>query len=313
VIARDPRIFAVMVVKNEVDIIQSCIEHAASFCSGIGVIDRSSDDGTWEVLQVIAKRIPQVLLMRTELPFSDYLRSIPFYALRDRMRTGDWILQLNADEFLQGAPLQLVKAAARAMCGKIWVKQVQFQFTDRDLIVWREGKETLADRRRPIWERRKYYKIDWSEPRLCRYRAGLEWHQSQSWPKRTGPAYRIRPYNLHFQYRDPVQMKERVKERLKAKQEDLRPWSHVTSCDWKDYVCPATECERWDGLHFKERWPLRCHTNGTFKRVCGMAFQLLVTLKALLNGESQNKAQAPQDSQIGIPGLIEGRAGVRCY
>jgi glycosyltransferase involved in cell wall biosynthesis len=49
------KIFAIMVVKNEVDIIAHTLRAASEWCDQIYVLDNGSDDGTWEVVEQMAR------------------------------------------------------------------------------------------------------------------------------------------------------------------------------------------------------------------------------------------------------------------
>ena len=48
------RIFAIMIVKNEIDIIRSVLSAAEEWANKIYIVDNGSTDGTWEAILSMA-------------------------------------------------------------------------------------------------------------------------------------------------------------------------------------------------------------------------------------------------------------------
>ena len=120
-------------------------------------------------------------------------------------------------------------------------KHVQFYYTDKDHEEWLAGRESLADRARPIGERRRYYRVNSTEPRFFMHRDSLQWDERFPWPHRLGVYARERIFVRHYQFRDPVQMEQRVKDRLAAKSLGCGSFSHVEQEDWQSYMRKAAD------------------------------------------------------------------------
>lgn len=94
----EKRIAAVLVVRNEVDIIRLCVlHHLAIGCERIFVLDNGSSDGTEVVLQRLAARVP--LSWSSDAGTyrqAEFATGLAHEAARDG---ADWILPLDADEF----------------------------------------------------------------------------------------------------------------------------------------------------------------------------------------------------------------------
>ena len=94
----EKRIAAVLVVRNEVDIIRLCVlHHLAIGCERIFVLDNGSSDGTEVVLQRLAARVP--LSWSSDAGTyqqAEFATGLAHQAARDG---ADWILPLDADEF----------------------------------------------------------------------------------------------------------------------------------------------------------------------------------------------------------------------
>jgi hypothetical protein len=86
----------------------------------------------------------------------------------------------------------------------------------------------------PIFERRRYYLINWQEPRLFRNQAGPGWDVkiNNGVPNGLKRVWQRRVLNRHYQYRDPVQIEKRLK--LRFGHSSFR--AHVTSTDWKSAI-----------------------------------------------------------------------------
>lgn len=122
---REKRIAAVLVVRNEVDIVRLCVlHHLGMGCERIFVLDNGSSDGTEVVLQRLAARVP----LSWSSDAGTYRQAEFATGLaQDAARAGaDWILPLDADEFWV-APNGLRAALDSASdCGALEVARVEF-------------------------------------------------------------------------------------------------------------------------------------------------------------------------------------------
>jgi tetratricopeptide (TPR) repeat protein len=86
-----PTLSVVMIVKNEADCIEHCLETVASIADEIVVGDTGSDDETWALAEAMGARVYQV-------PWNE-----DFAAARNAVlghASGDWLLHMDADEAL---------------------------------------------------------------------------------------------------------------------------------------------------------------------------------------------------------------------
>ena len=98
------KIYSLLLVKNEVDVIAASLKDACRWSDKIIVIDNGSTDGTWELIQQLAQTYPQIIpWLRYEGPFHIGLRAKAFKAFRHKMTCNDWWnVRLDADEFYPG-------------------------------------------------------------------------------------------------------------------------------------------------------------------------------------------------------------------
>jgi len=226
-----PRVHAICLVKNEDDVIQQSLTFATRFCERIYVIDNGSTDDTWTIVNDLARRTDVVVpFEQTREPYGDWLRARVFNEMHARLAEDDWWLILDADEFLTDDPRAAIDLAVRQRADIINAWQIQFYFTERDLEAWEQGHDR---RDAPVVNRRRYYEINWQEPRLFRNESRRRWDTSVSikLPDMRQRLSRNRILNRHYQFRDPDQMKKRLALRYGHK---LFP--HVPSADWRQEV-----------------------------------------------------------------------------
>ena len=98
------KIYSLLVVKIEVDVIAASLKDACRWSDKIIVIDNGSTDGTWELIQQLSQTYLQIIpWLRYEGPFHIGLRAKAFKAFRHEMTCNDWWnVRLDADEFYPG-------------------------------------------------------------------------------------------------------------------------------------------------------------------------------------------------------------------
>ena len=209
--------FVLLPIRDESDIIAQFLDHLLKWADAIYTFDTGSVDNTWEIVQDFASSEKRVLPMRKEpVLFSEArLRGYMFHVARQKMHSGDWFLRADADEFHHIAPPEFVKNCMRKHETVAYHQYYDFHLLRSEVDTWNRGEENLEDRKRPIEERRRYYTIShYTEPRLCRYRATMQWPATVSFPFNAGYVARERLPIRHYPHRDPVQSQRRS--RLRA-------------------------------------------------------------------------------------------------
>jgi glycosyltransferase involved in cell wall biosynthesis len=240
---------AILLAKNEADIIGYTLDAAAAWADCIYVFDTGSTDDTWDIVQAAAKRHPQVVPWKYEArSYDDNLRGEVFRAMRANVGPADWWCKLDADEVYAEDPRPILAAAPRGH-HVVWAIHVQYYLTETDV-----ARFDLNDPRIPrIAEanRPRYYRANSSEQRFFRHRPRLDW-SSGSWPRHLGVVHPRRILLRHFQYRSPQQVQSRLDIRRQAAAAGYRNFSHSLQQSWREVIQPAA------GLHYDDgRAPLQ--------------------------------------------------------
>lgn len=207
-----PRVHALLLVRDEADIIGQCLDHLLSWASGVYVLDTGSTDGTWEMINERAIADPRIATpMQTDEVFRTGLRARLLEAHRHRFARGDWLARVDADEFYHVDPREFIREHVRSHEGGVAMWQYLFVVTRSEACAWRQRRETLADRSRPIEARRRHYLAHpFPEKRLFRYRPTLRWSDTQPDPGNHGPIARERIPVRHYRFRDLPQIRARI-------------------------------------------------------------------------------------------------------
>ena len=233
------RFHGVMILRDEADIIEQNLTHLLTWADGIYILDLGSTDGTWDLVQDFAKRDKRIVpFKRTPYIFSDVLRGYVFDQYRDRIDQGDWVLRVDGDEFYHLTPPQFVEQRLGALETVIWLQWYYFRLGQAEVKAYESGDmNVLEDRKRPIEDRRRFYKVSqYSEPRMFRYRRGMRWPHTASFPYHAGFVARERIPIRHYPHRDPLQMEARFRLRnhmMSLKAHNGGP-GHWNLGDWHD-------------------------------------------------------------------------------
>lgn len=240
------KFYSLLPVRDEADIIGQCLQHLLTWADSIYVFDTGSVDNSWEIVLDFASKDKRIVPIRKEpVYFSETrLRGYMFNVARQQMQDGDWFLRVDADEFHHIPPPEFVKTYLKPHETIVYHQYYDFQFTEAELKAWEEGKETLADRQRPIEQRRRYFTPSiYSEPRLCKYRSTMQWSEAVSFPYNAGYLAKERLPIRHYPHRDPIQLARRYKLRaiMMADETNRKNWSkpeqhHWSEADWRKVV-----------------------------------------------------------------------------
>ena len=153
---------AIMIVSNEVDIVEETLLNAMKFCHKIYIYDNNSTDGTWEVLNEMAARFNDLVIVgQTDESEKRLLRNRVYNRYHSEYAADDWWYLLGPDELLAESPIKALKRASAASKNIMNVWHAQFYFTDVDY----ENYEN-EDIKTPIAQRRRYYALNWKAPRF---------------------------------------------------------------------------------------------------------------------------------------------------
>jgi glycosyltransferase involved in cell wall biosynthesis len=242
------RFHTLLPVRDEGDIIKQCLEHLLTWADAVYVFDTGSVDNTWEIAQDLASTDKRVIPIRKDPVYfaETSLRGYMFHWARQYMQDGDWFLRVDADEFHHIPPPEFVKTRLRKYETIVYHQYYDFQLTQAEFEAWERGEETLADRRRPIQERRRHFIPSYySEPRLCRYRSTMQWPITCSFPINAGFLAKERLPIRHYPNRDPVQLERRCLLRaiMMADKTNQKNWAHPekhhwSESDWRKFITP---------------------------------------------------------------------------
>lgn len=266
-------------VREEADIIGQCLEHMLTWADAIYVFDTGSIDQTWEIVLDVADRDRRVIpLKKDPVYYSETrLRGYIFHRARENMRDGDWFLRVDADEFHHIPPPEFVKTYLRPEETIVYHQYYDFKLTEKEVIAWEKGEETLGDRHRPISERRRYFMPSiYSEPRLCRYRSTMKWSTHTSFPYNAGFVAQERLPIRHYPNRDPIQLDRRCRLRaiMMADAENRKNWAnadehHWSKANWQEFITPNDDpmLEYWQPGTELPRYQFTNHLQSPPKRL----------------------------------------------
>lgn len=229
------KIHGMLLVKNEADILDWSLADVSQHLDYIYVLDNGSDDGTWELVQAIARTNAKVVVLgRDPAPFSDALRSRIFDAYHERAQDGDWWCRYDADEIYAESPrakLALVKPHHHVVFGQFLLYELTHGEASR-----LGGDETpgrppiISSANCPRFYLKSYLH---SEARFFRHRSKLVW-QSGAWPRHLGINSPVHVLIKHFRYRSPAQIQKRLDTRHAATAAGWPNFAHDHESRWTE-------------------------------------------------------------------------------
>jgi len=241
-------------VRDEADIIGQCLKNLLTWADAVYVFDTGSLDTTWEIVQDFAGKDKRVMPLKSDPVFfsETRLRGWLFNQARKQMRSGDWFLRADADEFHHIPPPEFVKTRMRRHESIAYHQYYDFRLLASEAANWKAGRETLNDRERPIEERRRWFTPSiYSEPRLCRYRDAMQWPPTISFPFNAGFVAHERLPIRHYPHRDPPQLERRCRLRalmMADPTHDGRSFAHWREQEWRKFITP----DNLSGLRYWE-------------------------------------------------------------
>lgn len=240
---------AICIIKNEADIVIETIERALDYCDNIYVFDNGSTDGSYELLKNKAAQDNRVVIVaHTDEVYRNQFRNRVYNMLHHQFSSEDWWYILDADEMLVEDPRPMLQKAVKRNKTQMRVWQAQFYFTEKDLNVYDQEDHTTA-----VAQRRRYYRINWREPRFFKNDPQKSWPEDISGkvPPFCKAMYRPSPICRHYAERTPEQIKMRREIRLS------NPYSflHVKNKGDDEWLKKSVDCFYYNPGE-KMRFPL---------------------------------------------------------
>lgn len=270
-----------LVVRDEADILAETLTHLLTWADGVYILDTGSTDGTWEIVNDFGARDKRIVpMMSSPLYWHLGLRAMLFDRYRDRFRTGDWIIRLDADEMYHIPPPTFVREQVSRFEGRI--RSLMFEFVLTRGMVEAE-RRTPRDVTQSIVERRRTYYLDpHAEMRLFKYRRSMRWTPDYEGPFNEGLiAYERIPIR-HYRCRDEMQVRRRcaLRSRMREGQPSAQTGhtfaavTHWKEDNWEYWVWPDDQprLRLWEPGTELPEFPSPRSSRWTRQRLASQAF-----------------------------------------
>lgn len=231
------KVFGLMLVKDEADIIQHCISDALRWADALYILDNGSTDGSWEILQRL--RSDRVVPWKQDhSPYRRSMRAEIFNEFRSNAQDGDWWFIADADEFYPDNTREFLATVPhhyRVVCKK----SIDYFITEEDIEEYEFTGDFTRDR-----DHIRYIEPNcWTECRFFRHRTRLRWDPSKKeqkqMPDHAGLFYPSLIPVRHYQYRSPKQMQHRLDIRTQIPRDKIgQPFKHIKQTDWHELLRP---------------------------------------------------------------------------
>ena len=226
------KLFGIMLVKDEADIVETVLRENKAFFDRIFVLDNGSTDGTWEIVQ----RLASETIVPWKQDFAEYsnsLRSTVFEAFRHESEPGDWwCYKMDADEIYAQNPRTFLSGVPRQY-HTVFKRSIDYVITERDLHEHEFTGDFAVDR-----EFLRYFRpVAYTEPRFFRYRRRLKWPKHENAPRRMGIPYPEPITVKHFQWRSPGQIQKRLEIRHQVRRDGAAgQFRHIRQTNWREVI-----------------------------------------------------------------------------
>lgn len=234
------KIYAIMLVKNEADIVKHVLLEAKKWADKIFILDNGSTDGTWEIIQSLKDDI----ITPWKQYFGDYtdgLRADVYNEFKNISKPGDWwCFKLDADEIYAEDPRKFLKQIPNN-CHLVAKQSLDFVITNEDLEEYNFSGNFELDCPHLRYIKNPCY----SEPRFFKYRKGLKWINTPyaHWPQKIGVLADQNILCKHYQCRSPQQMQARIdlRNNTMVKKAGI-VWKTKKETDWHELLLKREEC-----------------------------------------------------------------------
>jgi glycosyltransferase involved in cell wall biosynthesis len=240
------KIFAVMIVKNEEDVVKTSIEHLQRFCSKIFVLDNGSSDNTLNEIKNFEN--DRVVFLGTILPpFSDRMKVWVWSLVKHVANEGDWWLFADADEFYFDAVEQ-------------FLSNIPFHY---GVVLKRQIFPVPIDGQQNEFASLKdfdpkffthYKRSNWVEARFFRHTWRLQESSGSDFLKWTRAIYDTPIRIFHYNYRTAAQVTSRIATRRELRGVSDTTFPHVREETWHDIFKNQTEIDCLFNLRDGPEW-----------------------------------------------------------
>lgn len=245
------KIYGLVLIKNEADIIASVLKSATEWCDKIIIFDNGSTDGTWQIVQELSKIYKQIVpYISDDTPFRIGLRSRMFNAFKNEMSDDDWwCIRMDGDEFYIDNPREFLSNVPR-IYSHVYKDSIDYKITYEDL----EEYEFTGDFEQDRDIIRYYEPYVWSEIRFLRHSNKLRWISDEKiLPRPYGRRYNKQIKVAHYKFRSPKQMQIRHSIRKMAIGESCGTFAHeINKNSEKDYLLSRSKLiyDAQDGTYY---------------------------------------------------------------
>jgi glycosyltransferase involved in cell wall biosynthesis len=250
------KLFGIMLVKNEADVIRYTLGAAEASFDRIYVLDNGSTDETWEIVKELASAVI-VPWARDSRPYHNGLRADVFNAFRDVASVGDWwCYKMDADEIYVDDPKSFLSAVP-PYHHVVFKRSIDYVLTRQDVKRIKFTGHAESD----LPHVRHFLSTAYSEPRFFRHRDGLRWPSGTKSPRRMGIPH-SEPITLrHYQWRSPQQIQSRLDLRNSIpKDKRGKPFRHISARNWREVLGSDESLLCDDGSVDVRTIPLRSRT-----------------------------------------------------
>lgn len=219
---------AILVVKNEDDIIESQIQHLGRFCQQIFILDNGSTDRTVEFISKLASENVTFLGSIT-LPFFDNMRNWVWQMLKGNAADGDWWLLADADEFFEDEVIPFLSSVPLeygvVMKRQIYPIPVEGQEQGFQGLQWPDFDFFT-----------NYYASTWAEPRFFWQTKHLKLSVDSLTFSRARAIYPVAIKLRHYNWRSAKQVEKRIETRRQLLGKSPTDFRHMDENNWQDVL-----------------------------------------------------------------------------
>ncbi len=239
------KIYSLLLVKDEADIVALTLADACRWSDKVIVIDNGSSDGTWELVQRMAREYSTIVpFLRYEGPFHIGLRAKAFRTFRKEMRWSDWwCVRLDADEFYPGDVRGFLDRVPW-YCGMVKKRSTDYVVTHEDIDEGLLSGDFMHDKEKLHYclpQRR-------AERRFVRHVPWLVWLPRWRYPHPWSPTWKYEIAVEHYQYRSVGQQHRHSDNRQNSAAEGSGTFSHEHDQGCQDYLYRRTDVTTDDAL-----------------------------------------------------------------